>query len=160
MAVTKRPAIFLLVGIVNTLIDYLFYTFLTQVMFKHESSIALAGIISGTVALAMAFTTHSFITWRGKDISRRTVIKFIMITGLGMWILRPVLLVFFLNFYGLYNLVYLLAESLQIPLQYSFIANTGAFGFMAIILLMYNYLTYDRFVYKDKFATDTDHKNH
>jgi putative flippase GtrA len=150
MAKTKRPAIFLLVGVTNTLIDYLFYTFLTQVIIKGESSIALAGLISGTIALAVAFTTHSLITWRGRSVSRITLLKFTGVTGAGMWILRPVLLTLFLSFHRLYDWAHSVAQLIGISVQYSFIANTGAFGFMAIILLIYNYLTYDRFVYTDR----------
>lgn len=155
----KRPALFLLVGILNTSIDYLFYTFLTQIIFTSGQSLALVGILSGTVALIAAFATHSLITWRGRKITRLTLIKFILFTGFGMWALRPTLLVLFFNLQGLYQWVHSISQTLHLPFSYDFIANTGAFGFMVVVLLIYNYLTYDRFVFNTK-VNDIDHKNH
>lgn len=155
----KRPFLFLAVGIFNTLADYLFYTFLTQVILTSPSSLALAGVISGTVALAVAFTTHSFITWRGRHITGKTLIKFVLFTGAGMWILRPLLLVLFVNLGWLYTWAYSVSQTIGLPFSYEFIAKSGAFIFMAIVLLIYNYLTYDRFVFNSK-SNDTDYKNH
>lgn len=162
MPTAKRPFLFLAVGIFNTLTDYLFYTFLTQVVLTNPNSLALAGIISGTVALIVAFTTHSLITWRGRNITSRTLIKFILVTGAGMWILRPVLLVLFFNLTWLYDWIRSLTQLVGLPFNYEFIAHSGAFVFMAVILLIYNYLTYDRFVYSTKSnnSNDIDRKSH
>ncbi len=158
----KRPLVFIGVGIINTLLDFLFYTFLGQVIFRDQSSILLVGLISGTAALLVAFLTHSYITWRGRNISTKTVLKFFSVTGFGMWILRPLLLGLFIEFSLLYQWVYGITMHIGLPFSYGFIANTGAFGFMVIILLIYNYAAYDRFVFSaagdDK--TNTDRKNH
>lgn len=154
----KRPALFLLVGILNTGVDYLFYTFLTQVIFTSGQSLALVGILSGTVALVVAFATHSSITWRGRNVTRLTLVKFILFTGFGMWILRPILLVLFFNLHGLYQWAYSISHTLHLQFSYDFVASTGAFGFMVIILLIYNYLTYDRFVF-NAHTSDIDRKN-
>lgn len=150
MEATKRPVIFLAVGIFNTLFDFAFYTFLTLTIFKGDDDIALAGIISGTVALLCAFLTHSLITWRGSQISHRTVLKFIAFTGFGMWVIRPLLLALFIHLDWLYRWVHDLSQMLHLPFSYDFIANTGAFGFMAVIVLVYNYYVYNRFVFNKR----------
>lgn len=155
----KRPALFLVVGLLNTSIDYLFYTFLTQFIFTGGQSLALVGILSGTVALIMAFATHSLITWKGRTIDRTTLVKFILFTGFGMWVIRPILLVLFSNLQGLYQWAHSTSQALHLPFSYGFIASTGAFGFMVIALLIYNYLTYDRFVF-NAIINDTGRKNH
>ncbi len=142
----KRPAIFLAVGIGNTLLDFGFYSLLALTIFK--DSLVTAGLVSGTVALLIAFTTHSLITWRGRHIKRSTIIKFFAFTGFGMWVIRPVLLVLFSKLDWLYGGVFGIFQSLGLSLSPEFVANTGAFGFMIIIVLIYNYLTYDRFVFK------------
>jgi len=146
---SKRPLIFLGVGVLNTLLDFLFYTFLTQTFFKNDS-IALAGVVSGTFALACAFITHSLITWRGTNVSHKTVLKFVVFTGFGMWVLRPLLLSIFARLDGLYQWAYDVSQSIGLPFSESFVANTGAFGFMVIFVLLYNYAVYDRFVFTDK----------
>lgn len=145
---TGRPLLFLGVGIFNTLVDFGFYTLLTSVLLQRNDQIALAGIISGTFALVCAFLTHSFVTWRGAPIGPGTMVRFFLFTGFGMWVIRPILLTLFVGLTGLYRWVFELTQTLGLPLSYDFIVNTGAFGFMVIIVLVYNYLTYDRFVFK------------
>lgn len=146
----KRPLIFLGVGIVNTLLDFAFYTLLTQTIFKDPKQIGIAGLVSGTFSLICAFLTHSFITWRGSQVNHKTVLKFFIFTGFGMWIIRPLLLSLFIKFSGLYNWAYSISNSLGLPFKYSFVANTGAFVLMAVIVLSYNYFVYDRFVFTNK----------
>lgn len=157
----KRPLVFLGVGIGNTLLDFAFYTFMTSFVFKGEAKIGLAGIVSGTFALICAFLTHSLITWRGTNISHKTAGKFVLFTGFGMWVMRPLLLKFFIRFDGLYNWAWSVSHSLHLPFSHNFIANTGAFGFMVILVLLYNYFVYSRFVFADKrlIATRTEQEN-
>jgi putative flippase GtrA len=147
MANNKRPIIFLGVGIFNTLFDFGIYTLLTTTAFKDGKHIALVGILSGTFALLCAFLTHSFITWRGSQISNKTVSKFVLFTGFGMWMIRPLLLSAFIKLHGLYNWTYHFSHGLHLSFSRNFIANTGAFGFMTVILLAYNYFVYARFVF-------------
>ncbi len=143
----KRPYIFLVVGVVNTLLDFTFYTLLSQMIFK--DSIGVAGIVSGTIALFIAFLTHSFITWRGTEISHKTLLRFFVVTGFGMWIIRPLLLSLFITLTSFYYWVHTISFTLGLPFSYDFVAKTGAFGFMVIIVLIYNYFTYDRLVFKN-----------
>lgn len=156
----KRPLIFLLVGGGNTLFDFLFYTLLTSTVFKNGKHIALAGIVSGTFALLCAFLTHSFITWRGSHISHKTIMKFVAFTGFGMWVIRPTLLALFIKLAGLYDWVYKLLHDIGLPFSHNFVANTGAFGFMVVIVLLYNYYVYSRFVYKTQSTSDTAPESH
>jgi putative flippase GtrA len=142
----KRPLVFLGVGVMNTLLDFIFFTLLTTFILK--DNIALAGLISGTIALIFAFLTHSFITWRGHNVTYSVVLKFFVVTGFGMWIIRPLLLSLFINLVGMYSFAYQLGNSLHLPFSEHFIANSGSFGFMIIIVLIYNYLIYDRVVFK------------
>lgn len=143
----KRPLVFLGVGMLNTLLDFVFYTIITSLFFKNENSIAIAGFVSGTFALLCAFTTHSLITWRDKHVNGRTMLKFILFTGFGLWVIRPLLLYVFISFSGLYEFITRLLHEIGVMVSYSFVANTMAFGFMIVILLIYNYVVYSRFVY-------------
>lgn len=153
---TKRqPLLFLSVGALNTLLDFAFYTFLTLVVFKEVGDIALAGFISGTFALVCAFITHGLITFKGSNLGRETMIRFILFTGLGMWILRPLLLSLFIMIPVLYSLVRQFTSAIGLPFSLDFISRTGAFGFMVIIILLYNYYVYSRYVFL-KPLIDTD----
>lgn len=137
------------------MLDFLFYTFLSQVIFRDASSIILVGFISGTLALVIAFLTHSLITWKGRQISVATVLRFFLATGFGMWVLRPLLLKLFIGLSSLYGWAHTITDQLGVTLSYSFVANTGAFGFMVVLVLIYNYVAYDRFVFRTT-LTDKD----
>ena len=65
-----------------------------------------------------------------------------------MWVIRPILLAAFIHLTPIYDLAFSVSSALTLPFNYEFIANTGAFGFMAALILIYNYLVYDRFVFK------------
>jgi len=144
---SKRPAVFLAVGVLNTLLDFVFYTFLTTIVFDAKS-IVYAGIISGTFALVCALLTHGLVTWRGRDLDRGTVLRFFVFTGFGMWVIRPILLSLFILIRPLYEFAHSVSGTIGLPFDYEFIASTGAFGFMVIIVLLYNYAVYDRYVFR------------
>lgn len=156
----KRPIVFLGVGILNTGLDFLFYTLLTLTLFRGGKHIALAGIISGTVALLIAFTTHSLITWRDKPATRITLVKFFLFTGFGMWVLRPLLLYVFIKMSSVFSGTKDILDQIGLHFSYNFIANTGAFGCMVIVVLLYNYFVYSRYVFIDKTSTSTDPESH
>lgn len=134
------------VGIFNTLLDFSFYTLLTLILLK--DNIAVAGLVSGTFALLCAFTTHGLITWRGSHLDRQTLLRFFLFTGLGMWVIRPLLLAAFINLSGLYEWAHSITTALGLPFSRDFVRNTGSFGLMLVIVLTYNYFVYERFVFK------------
>lgn len=138
----------MLVGIGNTLFDFAIYTILA--LFVFSESLAIAGVVSGTLALIVAFTSHALVTWRNRQVGRTTALKFLVFTGFGMWVIRPVLLVLFAKMDWLYVFAYSSSSSLGMPFSLTFITNTGAFGFMIIVVLMYNYQTYNRYVFNDR----------
>jgi len=157
---SKRPFVFLGVGIFNTTIDFTFYTFLTSTAFRNGKHIAIAGFVSGTFALLCAFVTHGFITWRGSHLTNKTLLKFVLFTGFGMWVIRPFLLSLFIKWYGLYHTAYHLFVQMGLPFSYNFVANTGAFMCMLIIVLVYNYFTYERFVFTRFRSDHIEPENH
>lgn len=144
----NRPFIFLGVGILNTLLDFLFYTFLIVIFFQNNSEIWIVGLISGTFALVCAYFTHKLITWRDHPASKLTLIKFIIVTGFGLWIVRPLLLSWFITFTGLYKVIHGIIQPLGFSLE--FVSATISFGFMVIIVMIYNYISYDKIVFNKK----------
>jgi putative flippase GtrA len=158
ISANKRPLLFLRVGILNTFLDFGFYTFLTLVVFSREQ-VALAGLTSGTFALLCAFLTHGLITWRGSHLGHKTLLRFFLFTGFGMWIIRPLLLSLFIQLDILYEWVYEVMKLVGPVFSVEFITNTGAFGLMLLIVLAYNYFVYERFVFKVRFHR-TETKNH
>ncbi len=157
MSSIKRPLIFLGVGGVNTLLDFICYSLLVHLIGYDSSSILLVGIISGTIALIIAYTTHRLITWRDRKTTKSSIIKFFIATGFGLWVIRPLLLFLFIKFNSLYIAALDTIERFtDIALSYNFVASTGAFLMMTVILMIYNYLTYNNFVFPKKTSTDLE----
>jgi putative flippase GtrA len=154
----KRPFIFLGVGIFNTVLDFSFYTFLTSTTFKNGHNIVIAGIISGTFALMIAFLTHGFITWRDTKVTHKTLFKFVIFTGFGLWVIRPLLLSLFIKLSGLFNWSQHIADNIGLHFSYNFVSNTGAFACALVIILSYNYFVYSRFVFTNKSETEKEDK--
>lgn len=145
---SNRPFVFLLVGILNTTLDFLFYSLLVHAVFKSPDKIFLVGIISGTFALLCAYTTHRFITWRDRCVSSTSILKFFMVTGFGLWIIRPLLLSWFITFTPIHETVRdLLAQSIGLIVDNYTVASTSAFLGMVGILMIYNFFMYGRFVF-------------
>lgn len=120
-------------------------------MFRSPSQILLVGIISGTFALGCTYTTHRLVTWHDKHASKITLVKFFGFTGFGLWVIRLILLSWFISFTPIYSLVYKVTEKLSLPLSNHFIATTGAFFMVVVVIMAYNYIVYSRFVFtKDR----------
>lgn len=143
----RRPLIFLGVGAFNTFIDFVFYLFLTSVLLRNEGQIALVGLISGTFGLLSALVTHSFITFRQKKITPPTIVKFVIFTGFGMWVIRPLLLVLFSQQTYLYKWGHQILLTLGLNMDERLIRSVGSFGMMIVILLLYNYYVYSKYVF-------------
>ena len=142
----SRPFIFLGVGVLNTLLDFIFYILLTQFIFQKNSDIWIVGLLSGTFALLCAYTTHKLITWRDKPATKSTVIRFILATGVGLWVLRPLLLSWFITWEIVYAPIYNLVSAVFTVDSKLFI-STFAFIPMVLIVMIYNYVVYSRFVF-------------
>lgn len=141
----RRPLTFLLVGLVNTLLDFFFYTLLVFAMSPSAKDIWIVGILSGIFALTAAYLTHRYITWRDQRASKKTVVKFFLATGFGLWVIRPTLLVLFMTLSPVYSIAYTLLQPLGFSLD--FITSTGAFILSATLVIIYNFFVYDRFVF-------------
>lgn len=145
----RKKFIFLGVGILNTAIDFIGYSILMYVLPSSNIKLTLVGILSGTIALCVAFFTHSRITWRGIESRKGVFLRFLLFTGFGMWVIRPLLLNLFSHFTVLSDLLYKLAHPIfGNVLTYTFMSNSVNFILMTAVLLIYNFLTYDNFVFK------------
>jgi putative flippase GtrA len=149
MKLWQRLLTFILVGGGNTLLDFLCYTAITLWILPKQEQLVLAGVVSGTIALAIAYCTHRFITWRDKHVSNAAVIRFFLFTGFGMWVIRPILLWAFAFPTQLYRNLATWIQSWGIPITMEFTRHTCAFLAMTVIVVAYNFVTYAKFVFTD-----------
>lgn len=136
------------VGITVTLIDYLVYSFVMMVLFGGNTDLVwLGSIISGIVGTIAAYILHSNITWRGRDPGKYGVLKFFGWNVLLVAAIRPLLTLFFGLLDGLYEFAFMVTDGIGIPFTFEFVESTGIYVLMTVVIMVLNFLFYDRVVF-------------
>jgi putative flippase GtrA len=143
----KRPLTFFFVGTSLTLLDFAAYSLLSILVFNSPDQLKFAAMISGIVATVAAYFAHQFITWKDKQVSVVTVIKFLAANVLSALIIRPILLTIFIKFTALYQFAFWLTTLLGLPFSYEFVEGTVVFGLMTLVVMFVNYTLYSKFVF-------------
>lgn len=121
---------FALVGGTNTAIDFGILFLLNGIGLNKY----VANIISTSVAFIFSFFANRHFTFKSKKNARKQIIPFLAVTLTGLWVLQPVVM-----------------WATLLPLQHInqtialFIAKLIA----TIVSLIWNYILYSRFVFKD-----------
>lgn len=123
---------FILVGSTNTAIDFAVLFFLTSIGLSDLTS----NFISTSVALTFSFFANKKFTFQDKTDDKLQFIRFLTVTLVGLWIIQP--LIIELTKMGLNSII----NNSKIIL---FIGKLLATGFT----LIWNYLLYKKFVYKN-----------
>ncbi len=130
----SKLARFMAIGGINTLIDFGLLFALT----KLGLPVIVANTISTTVAFIFSFFMNKKYTFKTTDTNiKREVVLFVAFTLFGLWVLQNAVII------GLKPLVTSFGFSDSIA---ALIAKIPA----TIISMAWNYLTYDRFVFKRK----------
>lgn len=79
---------FALVGVVNTLIDLLLYGLLVMVGWPF----LLANLASTTAGMTFGFFAHRRFSFRSGASVRRSAPRFVVTTGVGLWVVQPVVI--------------------------------------------------------------------
>ena len=139
--VDKKPIRFVLVGISNTVLDFL----VLNILLFCKVNILLANTISTGIAMLYSFFMNKKWTFRNSgDNYVREVILFFIFTAIGIWVIQN----------GCIYLLNLIVPDFGLP---EVIYNNAIKLAASIPSLTWNYLTYNRFVFtnnKKESATD------
>lgn len=139
-----------MVGVLNTLLDIILVNVLTQLI---GLDLVLAGILSGTVAMINSFIFNQRFTFRVKKVGAAQTLSFFAITMFGLYIIRPLVLQFFTKqWLSPGELVYSVTSALNLPFSRSFDVNNFALGMAILVVLVYNFVMYRKFVFVPKEA--------
>ena len=152
----KRAAVYFVAGMTNTLIAYGIYEALALTIFQ-DDLLPVASLISGAIGIFTGYYLHSHFTWVGREIGKTVLIKFFIWNIIISLAIKPVLTAFFrLEIFGnLYNLAFNVCQFVHLPFSYEFVETTGNFVLGTAVIMVINYLVYDRFVFGEK----REHKN-
>lgn len=139
--VDKKPIRFVLVGISNTVLDFL----VLNILLFCKVNILFANTISTGIAMLYSFFMNKKWTFRNSgDNYIREVVLFFIFTAIGIWVIQN----------GCIYLLNLIVPDFGLP---EIIYNNAIKLAASIPSLTWNYLTYNRFVFtnnKKESATD------
>lgn len=125
-----KPLRFVIVGVANTALDFALLFLLTRL----GVPLIAANMISTGVALTFSFFLNRSYTFGSSGGAGTQAVKFVLVTLVGLWILQPIVLVL-----GMAVLPSLFSQDL---------ALLFAKGAATVVSMVWNYLLYDRFVFR------------
>ena len=155
---TSKHAIrYFIVGVCVTGFNYALFAVLSNLVIKNNDLIWLSNLIATAVTTIVAYFAHSKITWKERTVTKHSVIRFFVWNAM-LVALAPVLTQFFSIFTSLYEFAYNITSAIHLPFSYEFVLTTGAFAFNALVIMVINFLFYDKFVFGKKPAKEKNGK--
>lgn len=151
---SRQKGRYLVFGIANTVINYAMYEALALLVFTGEQQLWLATLISGTVSIFVGYLLHSKFTWKDREVGKKQLAKFFVWNVVMNIAVRPMLTAFFgltiFNF--LYKFAFDICQGIGLPFSYEFVESTGNYVLMTVVVMVINFLVYDKFVFGTKLA--------
>ncbi len=136
------------VGLTAAIVDYVVYELCLIFLFGNDVNLVpVAQVISLLFSTLTAFLLHKNITWRDRDPGKYGIIKFFIWNLVIMLSLRAFLSWLFGLLTGLYEFVFFIFGSINIPFSIEFIQSTGIFAMMNIVTMVINFFFYNNFIF-------------
>ena len=152
----KRQVKYVAVGLTITIFNFGVYTLLARVIFNNNDLLWLATLIGTGLAAILAFFLHSKITWKERPPKKSGVAMFFVWNGIMTFALGPFLTWFFRLFTPVYELAHNISSFLRFPFSYEFVESTGVFVFASLVVMVLNYMFYDKLVFGSRRSKKTD----
>ena len=117
---------------------------------RNNDLIWLSNFIATAVTAIVAYFAHLKITWREREVTRADIVRFFVWNGIIAFLISPLITQLFSLITPLYESIYGVTLAMNLPISYEFVLTTGAFILNAIVILVLNFLFYDKFVFKVK----------
>ena len=148
---TSEHAIrYFIVGVCVTVFNYVLFTLLSNVIINNNDLLWLSSLLATAVTTVLGYLLHSRITWRDRNITKTAIYKFFIWSAIITFAISPALTQFFSIFTPLYEFGYNITNAIHLPFTYEFVLTTGAFVLTSAVIMVLNFLFYDRFVFGEK----------
>lgn len=143
----KRAGKYTIVGICVTLFNYGLYAILANLVINNNDLLWLSNFIATAVTTIVAYFAHSRITWKERNITKHSVIRFFIWNAILTVAIAPVFTQLFSLLTPLYDFAYNICTAIHLPFSYEFVLTTGAFVLTSLVIMVLNFLFYDKFVF-------------
>lgn len=151
---SKHAFRYLIVGILVTGFNYALFAILSNLIIQNNDLIWLSNFIATAVTTIVAYFAHSRITWKERIVTKHSVIRFFIWNAMLTVAIAPGLTQLFSLFTPLYEFVFNITNAMHLPFSYEFVLTTGAFALNAFVIMIINFLFYDKFVFGKKKVTN------
>jgi len=142
---------FFFVGVTLTLFDYVIYTVIVMIFFRGNTDRTdIASLIAGFLATFLAYTLHSRITWKDRNAGKIEAAKFFAWNIALALVVRPILTWIFRGLDPLYEFALMICHWIHLPFSFEFVKSTGIFVLMTLIVMVLNFLVYEKLVFGSK----------
>ena len=147
---TKQKGKYFVFGLLNTAINYGIYEALALLVFTGENQLWIATLISGAISIFVGYFLHSRFTWKDREVGKKQLGRFFVWNVAMNVAIRPLLTMFFGLFGFLYKFTFDICQSVGIGFSYEFIETTGNYVLMTAVVMIINFLVYDKFIFGTK----------
>lgn len=144
---SKRASRYIIVGIILTVFNYGLYSVLANFVIKNNDFLWLSTLISTIITTFVAYFSHSKITWKERKITKTAKYKFFIWNLTFAFAVGPWITQLFSLITPLYDLAFNICQAINIGFSYDFVQSTGAFALTSLVIMILNYLFYDKFVF-------------
>lgn len=147
---SKHAARYLIVGILVTAFNYALFAILSNLIIKNNDLIWLSNFIATAITTIVAYFAHSRITWKERKITKYSIIRFFIWNAMLTIAIAPGFTQLFSLLTPLYEFAFNITSAIHLPFSYEFVLTTGAFVLNSIVIMILNFLFYDKFVFGKK----------
>ena len=147
---SKHATRYFFVGVGITLFNYALFAIISNILIDNNNLLWLSNLIATALTTIVAYIAHSKITWKERHVTKVAIIRFFIWNALLAFLIAPSLTQLFGMLTPLYDFAYNISSALHLPFTYEFILTTGAFGLNSVVIMIINFLFYDRFVFQKK----------
>lgn len=160
-----RAGRFGLVGILNTIIDFVIATLIaTAIGATHIwvafatpegtftiTGVIIASVIAGFIAMINSYFLNLRFTFRAHSGGGRQALRFFLITGFGLAIIRPLVIKLATDWWSWpVDFGYTVAQIFGLQLSHDMVVTLVGIAAGIIVVWPYNYFMYKRFVFTDR----------
>ena len=144
----KQASLFAVVGVFNTLLDF---TILNVLSLGFGFYVLVANVVSTSVAMVISFFLNKrFVFKRDTAAVHKQFILFIGITAFGLYVIQNILIEVFANRWLLpVEIAHDITQALSLPFTSDFVRINGAKAIATVASMVWNYVMYDKYVFKD-----------
>ena len=146
----RHASKYFIVGLVVTLFNYIVYTIINQTVLTDPNLLWLDSLISCVITTFFGYLLHSKITWRERHPTRTSILKFFIWNLFMALAINPLFTWLFGFLDPIYQFAFNISSALHLPFDYNFIESTLIFCLTGFVVMILNFLFYDRIVFSSQ----------